>query len=134
MAITVSLSQKELKRVAELAYEGETVKVMLCSAGISGFTAESTIANWQTVEQSGNGYARYSEVVGTGAYNVSTSRYEVPAIDAAFSATGAGYSYDRIIIYIDSATYIHSLIAESPNITLAAGQAQTYRIKLVCDD
>ena len=134
MAITVSLSQKELKRVADLAYEGETVKVMLCSAGISGFTVESTVANWQTVEKSGNGYVRYSEVAGAGAYNVLTSRYEIPAIDAAFSATGAGYSFDRIIIYIDSATYIHSLIVESPNITLSSGQTQTYRIKLICDD
>jgi hypothetical protein len=134
MAIVVSLSQKELKRVAELAYEGETVKVMLCSAGVSGFTVESTVANWQTVEQSGNGYTRYSEVVGTGSYNISTSRYEVPSIDAAFSATGAGYSYDRIIIYIDGTTYLHSLIVESPNITLSAGQTQTYRINLVCDD
>jgi hypothetical protein len=134
MAIVVSLSQKELKRVAELAYEGETVKVMLCSAGVSGFTAESTVANWQTVEQSGNGYARYSGVVGAGSYNVSTSRYEVPSIDAAFSAAGAGYSYDRIIIYIDGTTYLHSLIIESPNITLSAGQTQTYRINLVCDD
>lgn len=134
MAITVSISQKELARVADLAYEGETIKVMLCSAGVSGFTVESTVADWQTVEQSGNGYVRYSEVVGTGAYNVSNSRYEVPAIDAAFSATGAGYSYDRIIVYINSATYIHSLIVESPNITLASGQTQTYRIKLICDD
>jgi hypothetical protein len=134
MAITVSLSQKELKRVADLAYEGETIKVMLCSAGISGFTVESTVANWQTVEQSGNGYTRYSQAIPVGAYNLSNSRYEVPAIDAPFSATGAGYSYDRIIIYIDGATYLHSLIAESPNITLAAGQTQTYRIKLICDD
>lgn len=134
MAITVSISQKELKRIADLAYEGETVKVMLCSAGVSGFTAESTVANWQTVEQSGNGYVRYSQVVATGAYNVSNGRYEIPAIDAPFTATGAGYSYDRIIIYIDGATYVHSLIAESPNITLASGQTQTYRIKLICDD
>lgn len=134
MAITVSLSQKELKRIADLAYEGETIKVMLCSAGISGFTVESTVADWQTVEQSGNGYVRYSQVVATGAYNVSNGRYEMPAIDAAFSATGAGYSYDRIIVYIDGATYIHSLIAENPNITLASGQTQTYRIRLICDD
>ena len=134
MAITVSLSQKELKRVADLAYEGETIKVMLCNAGVSGFTVESTVADWQTVEQSGNGYVRYSQVVATGAYNVSNGRYEIPAIDAAFSATGAGYSYDRIIVYIDGATYVHSLIAESPNITLSSGQTQTYRAKLVCDD
>jgi hypothetical protein len=134
MALTTTISQKELARVAGLAYEGETLKVMLCSVGVTGYTAESTVANWQSVEQSGNGYVRYSTVIPTGAYDAGDGRYEIPAIDAAFTATGAGYSYDRIICYIDGATYIHSLIVEDPNITLAAGQTQTYRIQLVTDD
>jgi hypothetical protein len=134
MALTTTISQKELARVAGLAYEGETLKVMLCSVGASGFTAESTVANWQTVEQSGNGYVRYSEVIATGAYDAVDARYEMPAIDADFTATGAGYTYDRIVVYIDGATYIHSLITEDPNIALAAGQTQTYRIQLTTDD
>lgn len=134
MAITVTISQKELARVANLAYEGETIKVMLASVGASGFTAESTVTNWQSVEKSGNGYVRFSQVIATGAYDATDARYEIPAIDAAFTATGAGYSYDRIIIYIDGATYIHSMIVEDPNITLAAGQTQTYRVNLSTDD
>jgi hypothetical protein len=134
MALTTAISQKELERVASLAYEGETLKVMLCSVGVSGFTAESTVANWQSVEQSGNGYVRYSEVIATGAYDATDARYEIPAIDADFTATGAGYTYDRIIIYIDGATYIHSLIVEDPNIALAASQTQTYRVTLTTDD
>jgi len=134
MALTTTISQKELARVANLAYEGETLKVMLCSVGASGYTAESTVANWQSVEKSGNGYVRYSTTVATGSYDVTDARYEMPAIDAAFTATGAGYSYDRIIVYIDGATYIHSMIVEDPNITLAAGQTQTYRILLTTDD
>jgi hypothetical protein len=134
MAITTTISQKELARVANLAYEGETLKVMLCSVGASGFTAESTVANWQSVEQSGNGYVRFSSVIATGSYDATDARYEIPALDAAFTATGAGYTYDRIVVYIDGATYIHSLIVEDPNIALAAGQTQTYRIQLVTDD
>jgi hypothetical protein len=134
MALTTTISQKELARVAGLAYEGETLKVMLCSVGVSGFTAESTVANWQSVEQSGNGYVRYSEVIATGVYDAVDARYEMPAIDADFTATGAGYTYDRIVIYVDGTTYIHSLITENPNIALAAGQTQTYRIALTCDD
>ena len=134
MAITVTISQKELARVANLAYEGETIKVMLASVGASGFTAESTVTNWQSVEKSGNGYVRFSQVIATGAYDATDARYEIPAIDAAFTATGAGYSYDRIIIYIDGATYIHSMIVEDPNIALAAGQTQTYRVNLSTDD
>jgi hypothetical protein len=134
MALTTTISQKELARVANLAYEGETLKVMLCSVGASGFTAESTVANWQSVEQSGNGYVRFSSVIATGSYDATDARYEIPALDAAFTATGAGYTYDRIVVYIDGATYIHSLIVEDPNIALAAGQTQTYRIQLTTDD
>jgi hypothetical protein len=134
MALTTTISQKELARVAGVAYEGETLKVMLCSVGASGYTAESTVANWQSVEKSGNGYVRYSTTIAAGSYDAVDGRYEMPAIDAAFTATGAGYSYDRIICYIDGETYIHSLIAEDPNITLAPGQTQTYRIQLTTDD
>ena len=134
MAITVTLSQRELARVANLAYEGETIKIMLCSVGATGYTSESTVANWQSVEKSGNGYVRFSQVIATGAYDAVDARYEIPAIDAAFTATGAGYTYDRIVVYVDGSTYIHSLIVEDPNIALAAGQTQTYRITLVTDD
>jgi hypothetical protein len=134
MTLTAALSQKELERVAALAYEGETLKVMLCSVGGSGYDASSTVANWQSVEKSGNGYVRYSEVIGTGAYDGTDGRYELPDIDAAFTATGAGYSFDRVVIYIDGATYPHSVLTEAPNITLAAGQTQTYRISLNTND
>ena len=134
MALNVTISQKELKRVAGLCYEGETLKVMLCSVGATGYTSESTVANWQSVEKSGNGYVRFSSVIATGAYDATDARYEMPDINAAFTATGAGYTYDRVIIYIDGETYIHSLIVEDPNIALAAGQTQTYRIALTTDD
>jgi hypothetical protein len=134
MALTTTISQKELERVTSLAYEGETLKVMLCSVGVSGFTAESTVTEWQTLEQSGNGYVRFSTVIPEGAYDPIDGRYEIPPIDAAFSATTPGYLFDRIIVYIDGATHIHSLIIEDPNITLSGGQTQTYRITLVCDD
>jgi hypothetical protein len=134
MAITATISQRELKRLANLGYEGETLKVMLCEVGMTGYTAESTVANWQSVELSGNGYVRYSEVIGTGAYSETTASYNMPTVDAEFTATGDGYSYDRIIVYINGETYIHSEIVEDPNVTLAAGQTQTYRIELATDD
>jgi hypothetical protein len=134
MALTTTISQKELERVAALAYEGETLKVMLYSVGGTGYTAQSTVANWQTVEKSGNGYVRYSTTIGTGSYDGTDGRYELPDIDAEFTATGAGYSYDRIVIYVDGATYPHSVLSESPNVTLAAGQTQTYRISLNTND
>ena len=133
MAITTSISQKELERVAALAYEGKTLKVMLCAVGATGYTAESTVGNWQSVEKSGNGYVRFSAVVGSGSYNSTTGRYELPYIDAEFTATSS-YSYDRVVLYVNGETYVHSILAEDPNITLQAGQTQTYRLTLQTDD
>jgi hypothetical protein len=134
MALTTTISTKELQRVAAAAYEGETLKVMLCQVALTGFTAENTVTQWQTTEISGNGYVRYSEVIGSGEYSAPDGRYNLPVIDAEFTASGQGYMYDRIVLYIDGATHIHSLIAEDPNIVLLPGQTQTYRLTLVADD
>jgi hypothetical protein len=134
MALTTTISTKELQRVAEAAYEGETLKVMLCAVGLTGFTAESTVAEWQTVEVSGNGYVRYSEEIDPGEYVALDGRYNLPAIDAEFTATSDGYTYDHVVLYVDGATHPHSIIAEDPNIVLLAGQTQTYRLRLNTDD
>lgn len=133
MAQTTQISTKELKRVAAEAYEGKTLKVMLCTVGASGFTQESTVAEWQSVEQSGSGYVRYSVVIGTGSYNSVTGLYALPQIDAAFVASTA-YSWDRVVLYIDGETYIHSLISETPNQTLQSGATYTYTLSLTTDD
>ena len=134
MALTIQQSTKELARIADLAYEGETIKVALCNVGSTGYTAESTVANWLTAEVSGNGYARYSLVLSTGAYDSSDARYEVPFFDATFTASGSGFTFDRIVVYVNGVTYPHSVLTENPNITLVPGQSKTYRIQLVVDD
>jgi hypothetical protein len=133
MAQTTTISPKELERQAALCLEGETLKVMLCNVGVTGYTASSTVANWQTVELSGSGYVRFSAVIATGAWSNTAAAYVMPDIDAAFTAS-APYSYDTVVLYIDGATYPHSIISESPNISLSAGQTQTYRISLRQDD
>jgi hypothetical protein len=134
MALNTVISTKELERVAAVAYEGETLKVMLCSVALTGFNAESTVVDWQTTEVNGNGYVRFSEVIGTGQYVSIEGRYNLPAVDAQFSASGGGYIYDRVVLYIDGATHPHSIIEEDPNIVLLPGQTQTYRLTLAADD
>lgn len=129
-----TLSQKELKRVAAAAYEGKGIRVMLCNVGSTGYTAESTVANWQSVELSGNGYARASGTVGTGAYNATAGAYLLPDFDAVFTASGAGLTWDRIVVYFDGETYVYSVTSESPNQTLVAGQLKTYRVSINTDD
>lgn len=134
MAITTQISQKELKRQAAACFESKSIRVMLCSVSTSGYTAESTVANWQSVEVSGNGYSRYSATIGTSTYNGTTARQELPVINAAFTASGGSISYDRVVIYINGETYVHSVVTENPNIVLADGQTQTYAITLSQDD
>lgn len=133
MAQTTTISTKELKRQAGLAFEGKTLKVMLCNLTTTPYTAESTVAEWQSVELSGNGYARFSAVIQTGAYNSIEGAYLIPEINAEFSANTA-YSYNRVVIYIDGETYVHSIVEEDPNIILSSGQVQTYSIRLRQDD
>lgn len=133
MARTVKISQKELKRVAVEAYEGKTLKVMLCNVGTTGYTEESTVSNWQSAEISGNGYSRYSATIGNGSYNSTEGAYLIPTINAAYTASGSGFSYDTVVTYIDGETYVHSVTTESPNVTVASGQTQTYPISLQTD-
>jgi hypothetical protein len=135
MARTLTISQKELKRAAAAAYETKAIRVLLANVGNSGYTEESTVANWQSVElASANGYARFSGTVGTGSYDGTAAAYVMPDIDATFTASSAGFTFDRVIVYFNGETYIHSMVAESPAVVLLAGQSQTYRISLRTDD
>ena len=133
MAQTISISQKELERIAVTMYEGETLVVMLCSVGVTGYTSNSLISDWETVEKVGNGYVRYNAVIGTGSYSGTAGAYVLPDIDAEFTAT-VPYNYDSVVIYIDGALYPYSVITESAGVALLAGQTQIYRISLRTDD
>jgi hypothetical protein len=224
MAVTLSLSPKELERIAAAAYEGKRVRVFLASLTNEGYDASSTVANWETIRLSGNGYADYREVIAIGSYDTTDLRYEIGGaitangfIDAEFAASsgGVGYSYNRAVVVIQSvnvektisyveltsnvatitttaahgltagaeivlsgmtnttfngtytvvsapttttltfnrtsadvpstadtgslktyinSTYPHSILTESPVITLAPAQVMTYRIQLIIDD
>ena len=143
MAYTSSISTFELKRVAAAAYEGKAVRVCLASVGGSGYTVESTTANWDSVElASTNGYARVTVgALAVGAYDAVDGRYEVgptsgadKTIDATFTASGGSLTWDRVYVVIGSELQIAYLGTESPAVTLSAGQSITYRIQLAVDD
>lgn len=150
MAATAEISPKEFKRIAAAAYEGKRVRVSLAAVGTTGYNSESTKLNWDSVKISGNGYNDWTDIVAVGAYDSTDLRYEMGSlegantfIDATFTATGSGYVYDRVYVVIGTSdnsggwneeAYLHSLITESPSISLISGQSQTYRIQLVLDD
>lgn len=133
MALTTTISTKELQRQAAEAFEGQAYTVFLATNS-GTLTAESTAAAWEAVKASGGGYADVTGTIGTGAYASGNARYELPVINATFTATSPGFSYDTVCVKIGSSTYLHSILVESPNIAMAAGQTKTYSITLAVDD
>lgn len=135
MALTTTISRNELARIAALAYEGETLVVMLCNVEASGFTAESTVAQWQGQELAEvNGYEPVSAVIAAGSYDVTDGRHEMPVISAEFTSTGDGYAFDRVVVYVDGATNVHSVWEEDPNVVISSGQTMTYQVQPFVDE
>jgi len=134
MALTQTISTKELLRQSALVFDGKAYRVYLATNNGS-LTAESTHAAWTAVEVAGGtGYAAVTGTLGTGVYQAGTGRVEVPSVTATFTATGAGFSYDTVVIRLATETYVHSIIVESPSVTLAAGQSKTYTLTFAQND
>ena len=139
MAFTTSLSNFELTRVAAAAYEGQAVRVSLHNVGATGYDQNTTIANWDTVKlPAANGYADFVlDPLPAGGYDATDGRYEMGGagintyITASFTGSGAGFTYDTVVIRIGTATYPHSIISESPSVSVAPGATQTYTIQLL---
>jgi hypothetical protein len=141
MALTSALSTKELERVALAAYSGKEVRVSLAFKGTAGLTVESATSLWDAEKISGNGYQDFLVTVPAGGYDTSQGRWEIGAlagpdefINAEFTATGAGYTFDSVYVVIDNSIYLHSLLSESPAVVLQDGQVITYRIQLILDN
>lgn len=102
MAISSIISPKELRRLAVRAYEGKTLWVRLASLTTEDYDANTLVSLWRTIELPlVAGYAPFSAVIQPGTYSATNGRWEIPAIDAPFVATGTVYTYNRILLYID---------------------------------
>ena len=143
MALTATLSPKEFERIASLAYEGLPCRVSL-HVNSGSLTAESTLSEWDAVKLAdANGYADFivASLPAGGLDPGSDDRWEIGGtagantyIEAAFTAEGAGFSFDTVVVAVGASTYPHSILVETPSVTVAAGQTQTYRIQLLIDD
>jgi hypothetical protein len=133
MAITLTISQKELQRQAAACLEGRAYEVFL-ALNTASLTSESTYAAWQAVEVAGGGYAPVTGTLAAGSYNAGNARYELPAITASFTGAGAGFTWNTVCVRIGTETYLHSIVEESPVQLLAAGQTKVYAITLAQDD
>jgi len=132
------LSQRELKRVADLAYNGRAYEVFLANNnGSPALTGEDTYAAWQAVElATANGYAPVTGTItsGSGAWDNTDGRYEFPSITATFTAAigGVGLAYDTVCVRIGTETYLCAIREEA--VILAPGQAQSYLLVFGADD
>lgn len=133
MALTLTISQKELQRQAVAALQGKAYTIFLATNSGS-LTSESTFAAWDAVKVTGSGYAAVTGTLGTGSYNATTARWELPSVTATFTCTSGFYSYDTLCIRIGTETYLHSVNVESPSVTLVSGQSKTYTITFALDD
>lgn len=136
MAVTTSISQAELERLAAAAYENLPYRVCLAFNGTSGLTANSTIAAWDGVELSGNGYARVEGFIEQGEWDETNLRYAMPQIVAEFEATSGSLTYDTVYVVIDDGytETLHSITVETPQITLPDGASIIYRLTIATDD
>ena len=143
MALTATLSTQEFARIAVLAYQGLPCRVSL-HVNSGALTAENTIAEWDAVKlPAAEGYADFTvaSLPEGGLDPGSDDRWEIGGtagantyIEAAFTASGAGFSFDTVVVQVGSGEYPHSIMVEAPAVTVAAGQTQTYRIQLLIDN
>ena len=143
MAITTVISTEEFKRISQLAYEGLPCTVSLHN-NTGSLTAESTLVDWDAAKlPSTDGYADFTIAsLPEGGLDVgSDDRWEIGGtagantyIEAAFTGANAGFQFNSVVIRVGSGLYPHSVLIESPAITVAAGQTQTYRIQLLIDN
>ncbi len=134
MSLTAVTSQRELAYQADLAFEGETYKLFL-ALNPGALTAESDVADWEAEEVSGGGYAAATGTIATGAWNGTAGRYEVPILTISVTATGAGFSFDTVVLKVGTTrTHVVNLTPLPSTVSLAAGQSRTYNVRLVQDD
>lgn len=136
MAATSTISQRELKRQAGLCLEGKTYVVFLVN-NTTSISTEDLATDWYAAVISGD--SAYSDATGTlatGTWNSTALRYDLPSVTVTFSADvgGSGYTYDTVVIGFDGEDYIHSVVVESPAVTIAPGQSKSYNLTFAQDD
>jgi hypothetical protein len=122
-------------------YAGKRARLCLANTASGSPGINSTTAQWDAVELSGNGYARFEWTIPTGSYNSTTERWEAASQLATFSATGAGLSWNAAYLVIgtisgSTVTYgtgVSFVLNESSAVTLAAGNTRGYNVVLFSD-
>lgn len=124
------ITQGEIEYQAGQVLTGKTYKVFLATTG--SLTAASNISAWENAELATvRGYAPLTGTVGSGSYNATTERFEAPKITGTFGpATGAGFTYDAVVVKLQGRTKAYAVNILSVPVTLSAGQSRGFEITL----
>ena len=137
MALTTTVTPAELARVGVAAYEGKTYRFSLANnVASTPLTALSTVANWDAIKLTGSGYTDKTGTIAAGSYDSTDARYELPQITATWTAAGGNWTYNTLYVVVTSGSTstLHSIIVESPAVTLVDSGSITYRVTLFTDD
>lgn len=126
-------------------YSGKraSVRLALNTTGSTALTVNSTTAEWDAIELSGNGYARFEWTLPVGSFNTTTNRYEAPTQLCQFQASsgGTGLTWNTAYLVIGTIsgstttwnTGVSFIRVENPNIVLYPGEPRGYLVTLFTD-
>lgn len=128
----VLISPDALAKQAELAYVGNTYRMFLAFRDGAALTQASLMSVWYQVKLDNgvNGYNDLTGTIGAGAWNSSNARYELPQFQMALTATGAGFTFDAIVLQVANRTYPDRVVLLPQAVTMQSGQARTYVLLL----
>lgn len=124
-------------------FAGKRASMRLCvNPGSLGVT--STRAQWEAVELTGNGYARYEWTIPSGSFNSTTNRWQAPPQLCEFTASsgGSGLTWNTAIIVLGTfannvftpQSGVSFLLTEPSNRTILAGAPpSSYQVTIHTD-
>lgn len=143
MAAAMIVTPYETGRLFANDYASKKARLCLANTSAGSPGINSTTAQWDAAELSGNGYARFEWTIPPGSYNSSTERWEASNQLAAFGATtgGSGLSWNAAYLVIGTIsgstttwnTGVSFVLNESPSVSLAAGDIRGYYVQLFSD-
>lgn len=123
-------------------YAGKRARLCLANnAGSLG--VDSTTAQCDGAEISGNGYARVEWTIPSGSYNATNERFEAAVQAAVFTASslGVGLAWNFVYLVLGTVangvttwnTGVSYILVENPSVALSPGEPRTYNVTLFTD-
>jgi hypothetical protein len=139
MTITFETSDAELLRVHQTSYQGRSARMCL-AVNPGTLTKNSTTAEWDAAEISGNGYSRFEWTIPAAAIvpalGMVQSTMQVVTFQA--SAGGIGLQFDTAYLVLGSGgtwnTSVSQVYKFSPSKALTAGEPIAFEYSMFTDD